>query len=146
MERKPTQHPGVGQGVGGGAPSHVPTEKQRGEVLGLATAGCPHRFICRLIGISEPTLRKHYRHELQLGYSRCIAEACLQRQKAVRDGAPWAICFTLKILPEFREAFRMPGEGFVEGEFGSAGGVSGSLGLTLRCPNGAPGTALTTVV
>lgn len=46
---------------------HRPTQSSRRRVLGLARLGLPQAQIALLIGISEPTLRKHYEPELARG-------------------------------------------------------------------------------
>lgn len=51
----------------GGAPEHVPTQKQRDNVEVLAGRGVKQRAIAVMLDISYPTLRKHYAKELVLG-------------------------------------------------------------------------------
>ena len=46
---------------------HEPNETTRREVEGMAGAGIPQASIAKATGLSEPTLRKHYRHELDNG-------------------------------------------------------------------------------
>lgn len=50
-----------------GRPEHVPTERNKGTVEAMSGLGLPHRDIAEKIGISAPTLRKHYRSELLTG-------------------------------------------------------------------------------
>lgn len=47
-----------------GRPDHVPTDQTRGQVQILAIAGNKQEVIAMVVGISLPTLRKHYRREL----------------------------------------------------------------------------------
>ena len=46
---------------------HEPNEATRLQVEGMAGAGIPQASIASATGLSEPTLRKHYRHELDNG-------------------------------------------------------------------------------
>jgi DNA invertase Pin-like site-specific DNA recombinase len=48
----------------GGRPPHEPTESTRRQVKALAAYGIPQDEIGRVIGVSKPTLEKHYRDEL----------------------------------------------------------------------------------
>jgi hypothetical protein len=51
----------------GGRPAHQPTEATRREGRGAAARFIPHHAIAALVGISNKTLLKHYREELDLG-------------------------------------------------------------------------------
>ncbi len=70
----------------GGRLAHQPTEATRREVRGAA-AFIPHEAITALVGISNKTLLKHYREELDLG----DAQGCLRGAKAlsqlIEDGS-----------------------------------------------------------
>ncbi|ASY70314.1 hypothetical protein SF83666_c29070 [Sinorhizobium fredii CCBAU 83666] len=46
---------------------------QRRLVQMLASRGVPQFHICRALGIDEKTLRKHYRHELDVGAAKLEA-------------------------------------------------------------------------
>ena len=46
--------------------SHKPTDQTRSEVAALASFGIPQEDIASYIGISHPTLRKHYEQELKV--------------------------------------------------------------------------------
>ncbi|MCB4802663.1 AcrR family transcriptional regulator [Methylobacterium brachiatum] len=75
----------------GGRPSHVPTDKSRREVEALSGYGIPEHEIARVVGISKPTLLKHYRDELDQGITKAnakVAESLFR--KAIGDG-PQAI-------------------------------------------------------
>jgi hypothetical protein len=48
----------------------APTEAQRTIVALAAAIGTPHEDIGKLIGISETTLRRYFRHELDVGATR----------------------------------------------------------------------------
>lgn len=75
----------------GGRPSHAPTDKSRREVEALSGYGIPEHEIARVVGISKPTLLKHYRDELDQGITKAnakVAESLFR--KAIGDG-PQAI-------------------------------------------------------
>lgn len=48
------------------AKAHEPTDQTRSEVAALASFGIPQEDIASYIGISHPTLRKHYSEELKV--------------------------------------------------------------------------------
>src|SRR6516165_5380250 len=51
-----------------------PTTEQRKLVETMAAVGIPGESICRVIGVSGKTLRKHYRSELDLASTKANAE------------------------------------------------------------------------
>jgi hypothetical protein len=57
----------LGMNLGGRTP-HEPTRDQRTAVKFMIAAGVPPKAIAREIGISEPTLYKHYRAEMDYGF------------------------------------------------------------------------------
>ncbi len=50
--------------------AHKPTLKDRRAVEMMSAAGIPQPQICGVIGISKPTLRKHYADQLAFGPAR----------------------------------------------------------------------------
>jgi hypothetical protein len=61
----------------GGDGEHVPTERDRQIVEAMASYGIPEPAIAALIGaegVSEPTLRKHYRRELDTAQDKLTAK------------------------------------------------------------------------
>ena len=51
----------------GGRPPYTPTEKERAQCRALAAMGVPHTDIAIVLQISTPTLRRHFRTELDAG-------------------------------------------------------------------------------
>ena len=49
---------------------HKPTEENRKLVESTSGLGLPHEQIAILVGIDDKTLRKHYRHELDVGKAK----------------------------------------------------------------------------
>lgn len=47
-----------------GRPEHVPTEENRNKIMMLLVFGLTNKEIAQAIGISQPTLRKHYLQQL----------------------------------------------------------------------------------
>lgn len=71
----------------GGRPPHKPSDKERQQVQLLVAAGLTHDFIARIIGVSDETLRKHYRDELDLGQAKVVAQVVNSLlKKALGDG------------------------------------------------------------
>lgn len=48
-------------------PHHKPSANTRAQVKKAASLGGTQEVICAMLGITKPTLRKHYREELDLG-------------------------------------------------------------------------------
>jgi len=65
MDEAPEKHPG--------RPPHHPTDMQRRLVQTLASQGIPQPKICRVLDISEKTLRRAYRRQLDVGAARLQA-------------------------------------------------------------------------
>ncbi len=53
---------------------HEPDEASRATVAGMAGAGITQAAIASAIGLAEPALRKHYRHELDNGGALATAK------------------------------------------------------------------------
>jgi hypothetical protein len=53
--------------------THKPTDQNRRTVEAMSGYGLPQDAISRLIGVSEPTLRKHYATELHNGMTKANA-------------------------------------------------------------------------
>ena len=49
---------------------HQPTDENRKLVESTSGLGLPHEQIAILVGIDDKTLRKHYRHELDVGKAK----------------------------------------------------------------------------
>lgn len=82
---------------GVGKPEFVPTDEQRAQVTALATFGVAQPEICTFIGISLPTLHKHFRAELDNGAAKAQAAVgkflfTAASGKALDDGAAFSDC------------------------------------------------------
>lgn len=89
-----------------GQPAYTPTPADRATVLAMSAAGIPQAAIAGCIGtrgISEPTLRKHFAHELSVGTTK-LNGLCVQGiVKAMEAGEAWALCFWAKCRMGWRE-------------------------------------------
>ena len=82
-----------------GRPAFKPTEEQRATVRAMAAYGVPEDDIAKVIGTSGPTLRKHFRHELDTAHAEANAKVAQSLyNKATGDGpnAVTAAIFWLK--------------------------------------------------
>lgn len=73
------------------------TDEQRQVVLNAASVGLPNRIICKLVGngISEPTLMKHFREELDKGKASGLNLAANALMTLIHKGDFQAIKFYL---------------------------------------------------
>jgi hypothetical protein len=91
---------------GPGQPPYEPTPADRATVQNLAALGATHKEIAMCIGrygVSEPTLRKHFRRELNNSLTEVKALAMSQVVAAMKRGEAWAICFFLKCRGGWKE-------------------------------------------
>ena len=91
---------------GTGRPTYEPTQADRATVKNLAAVGVPHAEIAKCIGsygISEPTLRKHFRRELDVSLNEVRALAMSGLVMGLKKGDGWAVCFTLKARAGWQE-------------------------------------------
>lgn len=70
----------------GGRPEHEPTAETTRQAEFLASRGCSQMEIACVLGISEPTLRKHYAGVLNSGEGKGKARLRQQQFKAAEDG------------------------------------------------------------
>ncbi len=95
----------------GGRPPHEPNEKTRSQVKTLAAMGIEVPDIVKVIGLSAPTLRKHYKHELQTGKIEANAKVAGTLYKLATDATKpnvTAAIFWLKTQAGWREADQRP--------------------------------------
>lgn len=87
-------------------PAHSPTEKTRAEVLALAGLGTRHSDIAKHINISEPTLGKFYRAELDSGAIKANSAVAKTLYNKAINGDSSACMFWLKCRAGWRETDR----------------------------------------
>lgn len=84
--------------------SHSPDAQSRDMVAVLAAGGTPQSVIARALKISEPTLRKHYREELDEGTEIANAQVVQTLFRMATSGQePAATFFWLKTRAGWRE-------------------------------------------
>ena len=89
-----------------GRPAYEADEKTRAQVKMLAAMGVPDYDIAKVIGVSSPTLRKHYMAELETGHIEANAQVAqsLFKQATNKDKPNVsAAIFWLKCRAEWRE-------------------------------------------
>lgn len=70
----------------GGRPAHKPTTASRREVEELVSCGMSEDDVARAIGLTTPTVRKHYADELLTGRARRRAEVIKLLYRNARKG------------------------------------------------------------
>jgi hypothetical protein len=71
----------------GGRPPHEPTPERRGMVEAMSGFGVRQEHIGQALGISRPTLRLHYREELDSGLRKANLQVAQSlHKKALADG------------------------------------------------------------
>jgi len=75
---------------------HEPNDATRQMVQLHVSTGTPRDHIARLVGISQPTLRKHYKDELDLGLSKANATIAGVLFNKAKAGDSAAAMFWLK--------------------------------------------------
>lgn len=69
----------------GGRPRYEPSEKERAQCKTLAAMGVPHTDIAIVLQISAPTLRLHFRRELDAGAIEANAKVAASLFRAATD-------------------------------------------------------------
>jgi DNA-binding CsgD family transcriptional regulator len=95
----------------GGRPEHEPTPHQRAQVKMLAAMACSIAEIALFLRLSEPTIRKHYADDVQLGKIEAKSKVAAALYKAATDSAKpnvVAAIFWLKTQAGWREDAGLP--------------------------------------
>jgi hypothetical protein len=75
------------EGRRGGRPRFAPTENDRRQVRTLTGMGLTHAEISAVIGITAPTLRRYFRHELDVGQIEANAQVAASLYRQATDKA-----------------------------------------------------------
>lgn len=89
-----------------GRPAFQPTDKDRATVKSMSAFGIPDYEIAKVIGITPPTLRKHFWQELEVGHIEANAKVAQSLfKKATGDGnqSVQAAIFWLKARAGWRD-------------------------------------------
>lgn len=69
-----------------GRPPYEPTDEDREKVRVLKAGGMSNEAIAEVVGISEPTLRKHFSSDLEIGGAKVAAEVLMARYRSALGG------------------------------------------------------------
>lgn len=83
----------------GGRPPYKPTAAQRLRVSVAAGAGWRHEEIALALGISQPTLRKHFERELSVGAYHRRMEVVQALYRAAKKGNVQAVRHYTELTP-----------------------------------------------
>lgn len=86
---------------------HVPTDESRRLAKQLSGVGVPQEDICHILGITKPTLHKHYRRELDLGMAEANAKVAGSLFNQATSGNIPAAIFWMKARAGWREKQEM---------------------------------------
>lgn len=89
-----------------GAKAYKPTAADRAQVEAMSAYGIPQADICRVIGISKPTLHKYYRDECDMGATKAtakVAESLFRKATGDGQGSVAAAIFWMKTRAGWRE-------------------------------------------
>lgn len=89
---------------------HVPTEATRREVQAHALAGTPQELIAEILQITDKTLRKHYRAELDHALARANATIATTLYGRAKGGDVASMIFWLKTQAGWKETQRIEGD------------------------------------
>lgn len=82
---------------------HKPTEDTRKLAKTLSGIGVPQDDICAILGITKPTLHKHYRKDLDLGMAEANAKVAEGLFRQATSGNTGAAIFWMKARAGWRE-------------------------------------------
>lgn len=94
---------------GRGRPAYVPEEKDRKQVLTMAGIGLTQDQIAKIMGISDETLRRNYKNELETGTSRMnamVAQNLYSIATSKGQGSVAAAIFWMKTRARWQEVNR----------------------------------------
>ena len=86
-----------------GRPEYKKTDEDAKNVEALTIAGVPQKLVSKILKISEHTLRKHYRDELDTSKAKANAVISQSLFKLAREGNVTAQIFWLKTQAGWKE-------------------------------------------
>ena len=102
-------------GARGGRPAHSPDPQSRAFVEAGAMGGIPQDDLAAALGISDVTLRKHYREELDHGMTKANARVVQTAfQQATSGKSPAMTMFWLKTRMGWKETQEMEHSGEID--------------------------------
>lgn len=97
-------------------PSFIPTKAQRRRVSVAAGGGMSHEEIALGLGISRPTLEKHFEYELSIGASQRRLEVLDAMHRTARKGNVAAQKAYMALVPVPAAPPEMPAESAPQGK------------------------------
>ena len=82
---------------------YEPNDEDRKKVINFSSVGVPQADICKVIGITEKTLRKYYREELDTSAINANAQVAGWLFGQCKQGNTTAMLFWLKTRAKWRE-------------------------------------------
>ena len=92
---------------------HEPTDESKTMARTLSGLGVPQGDIATLLGVSKPTLHKHYREELDKGMAEANAKVAQSLFKQATGGNITAAIFWLKCRAGWKEKHEVEHSGEV---------------------------------
>src|SRR5487761_2536839 len=111
-KRPPRKNQGAKPGEQGQA-AHIPTPATRAKVEAYAACGTTHPEICNLIGISDNTLQKYYRTELDIARPKAVANVAMSLYRKATGEGPQSVAaaiFWLKTRAGWKETQIIAGD------------------------------------
>lgn len=85
---------------------HIPTDASKAQVETASGLGLPHEQIASLIGISDKTLRKHYKEELAVGKAKASAQIAKSLFNKAQSGDTTALIWWTKAQMRWSETVK----------------------------------------
>jgi hypothetical protein len=89
-------------------PPFKPTDEQRKHVEQLSAFGIPQEAMCDMLGITDKTLRKHFKRELRIGGPKANAKVAGSLFKKAMSGDTASAIFWLKTRAGWKEPVAAP--------------------------------------
>lgn len=86
--------------------THKPTDEIRAKVKEMSSYGIPQAAICSVIGVTEKTLDKYYRHELDTATAEANTLVANMLFRNCMEGKEASIFFWLKTRAGFKETIK----------------------------------------
>lgn len=86
--------------------THKPTKETREMVKSLSGYGVPQDDICHILDITKPTLHKHYRREIDVGFAQANAKVGQSLYNQAVSGNTTAAIFWMKARAGWRETMQ----------------------------------------
>jgi hypothetical protein len=116
-----------------GSNAYEPDDKDRQQVLALVGMGLTHDQIAKVMDISDETLRKHFRHELDTGSAKMnakVAQNLFHIATSKGTGSVAAAIFWMKTRAGWREKDRLEITGANGGPIKTEGTIIDSAQLS----------------